>query len=95
MRDESRLWRKPQQRLNIVAVRERIAKARERMEMGGVAFEHVAMSDPLTRRALDVCCQALEGALLLHAFDRESALDLVADSLVLLRAERSCRERGE
>jgi hypothetical protein len=35
MRDESRTWRKPQMRLNITAVRERIQAAAERMETGG------------------------------------------------------------
>jgi hypothetical protein len=94
MRDPSRTWRKPQQRLNITAVRERIAAARERLETGATKVLLPPESHgPL--EVLDVCCQALETALLLHAFDSEGCLDVVAESLVLLQAERGCRRRGE
>lgn len=94
MRDESRTWRKPQQRTNIVAVRERIARARTRMEGGAtIITEYGVPRQPVD--VLDVCCSALETALLMHVYDRESALDIVAETFVLLQAERACRERGE
>lgn len=94
MRDASRLTRKPEQRRNILAVRERIQRARERMEIGKTIVTGYGMpAAPMN--VLDVCCAALETVLLLHAYDQESALDVVAESLCLLQAERHCRSRGE
>lgn len=94
MRDPSRAWRKPMQRENTAAVRERIERARERMGTGSAKVLATVPSLP-SLDVLDVCCQALYTALLVFAWDRESAQDIVAESLCLLRAERACRERGE
>lgn len=94
MRDPSRVWRKPLQRENTAAVRERIEAARVRLEEGGTkALLPPESHGPLN--VLEVCCQALYTALLVFAWDREGAQDIVAESLCLLRAERDLREGGE
>lgn len=93
MRDSTRLTRKPWQRENIVAVRERLQSARERLEEDGGKVRQPAFPG-CKGCVLDVCCEALYTALLVFAWDRESAQDIVCESLVLLQAERDLQSRG-
>ena len=92
MRDESRLWRKPLQRANILQVRERIGNARKRMEeaVSVIGFPQ----DPGPVDVLNLCCSALETALLVHFSDIEAAQEIIAECLILLQAERNLRGEG-
>lgn len=91
MRDASRLYRKPQLRAAQAVARRRIEAARERFEQG---VSHLGFpTEPKEVPLLEVVCAALDSALIISAYDREGALDLVAEAYVLLSAERDNQGR--